>query len=131
MLELPDDLYQLLKSWGIWCRGSATDRQMQVICKSIEARYLPYRGDVSESVETILRRQVRRFERPPDALMGKVEQTVMRLPGLFRPAIRLEFFVYKSMPLPRKRRILGVTEDAYWDMVRRAAFMVRNVMEKG
>ena len=128
MLGLPPELYQLLRSWGMWCRGSATNPQMAVACQSIEARYLPWRGDVSETVETVLMRQIRRFDRPPDALMGQVEATVMRLPGKFPLALRLEFWAYKSMPISRKRRLLGVTEDAYWDMVRRAAFMVRNRM---
>lgn len=128
MLDLPPELYQLLRAWGMWCRGPATDRQMQVICQSIESRYLPRRGDVGETVEALLERQIRRYERPSDALMGQVEQTVMRLPGKFPLALRLEFHVYKSMPISRKRRLLGVTEDGYWDMVRRASLMVRNRM---
>lgn len=130
--EIPSELWNLLVQWAKWCRGSIPELRMADIARSIECRkFLAPAGDQFLSVEEILIRQLRksRAGQLPDREMLAVEMTVKDLPARNRLCLRLEYVVYKSMPISRKRRILGVTEDGYADLVWRSSFMVRNRLD--
>lgn len=117
--------HAMLVDWARWCRGSYLPTEFHVICQSIESSHLPEAGEVLMSMEERLQARKPAYN---DARAEICEHTVCHLPEQQKTALRLHYVVWRAMPLRQKRRILGVTEDAYWDLIDSAALEVRKIL---
>lgn len=127
MIDIPEEIHTLLTRWARWCRGRHAPSSHWVKAGSLESSYLPPAGDVFESTEDAIKKSLGSSqERLSDHEAMGVEITVLRLPERNRMALRLHYVAFKAIPVAQKQRMLGVSYDDYFDLVRRSALMVRN-----
>jgi hypothetical protein len=99
----------------------------------LESTYLPPAGAVYDGVEEALKASTRGYQDEDDALTVsdpealQTEIIVLRLPQKNRQALRLHYVAYKIVPMGKRLRLLGVGFEAYRDLVRKSALMVRNL----
>lgn len=124
-------LNRLLIAWGKWNRNRQPEKHFHVFCKSIESGYLPPAGNVYSSVEDVLQASCGPKQEWTIQDMSETEKAVL---GLYRASqrhancLRLEYYVYKSRPLSWKRKVLGVTEDNYAQLLKYSAIMLRRYL---
>jgi len=123
------ELHTILVQWAKWCRGNYLPSEFWVQAGSIETGYLPPAGDVFLSAADALQKGLKTTqERFSDPQAARIEVIVMRLPEKNRKALRLHYVAHKQLPMSHKRRLLGVTFDGYWELVKLSALMMRNCL---
>lgn len=133
MIDIPKELEDRLIRWAIWNRGHYIPSTLHVKCVSLESDYLPPAGAVYEGTEEAIKSSLGKYrdaEDPrtvsdPEALQTEV--IILRLPDKNRKALRLHYVEYKKIPVRQRCRQLGVGFEAYTELVRLSALMVRNI----
>ena len=114
------DTHKLLVDWACWCRSKHTPTEFHVLCQSAESKHLPEAGEVMMTLEERLKSSKPNY----DSLQAeRVEDVIRCLPDKPKLALRLHYVVWRSMPIKQKRRLLGVSEDGYWELLENAALL--------
>ena len=95
-------------------------------CQSAEADSIPEAGAVLESTAERLTAALRGGSGPYDEVdAAAIEIGVLRSPPKMRMILRLHYVTWRTIPMARKRRMLGVNDSSYWNLLELAAARIR------
>lgn len=132
MIDIPQELHERLLRWAIWNRGHYIPPTLAVQCGSLESDYLPPAGAVYEGTEEAIKSSLGKYKdkddprtvSDPEALQTEI--IILRLPSKNKLALRLHYVAHRQVPVRQRCRMLGVGFEAYTELVRYSALMVRN-----
>jgi DNA-directed RNA polymerase specialized sigma24 family protein len=120
------ETHERLVAWARWARGKYIPSCLHVQCGSIESQHVTPAGDVWLSAEEALEASIKAAEPVSRGDEWVTERIVSSLPEKPKTVLRLHYVGYRRIPQIQRRKILGVTEDAYWMLLLKASQMLRN-----
>ena len=116
------ETHERLKNWARWCRSGYLPAEFWVGCQSAEADSVSEAGAVLETTAERLDTALRAGSGPYDEKDAAIiEIEVLRSPPKMRMILRLHYVTWRSIPMSRKRKLLGVSDSGYWDLLELAA----------